>query len=164
MKPQLTKKDKLISTDIGWAQQYDTSKLIRLRAGSVFGIHFQLPEMEQSKTISCLEGITFHACVEIVSGEVLQFELHESDQLFIPKEYAHGMFAIHDSRVHMHVDRPFSDHHHRGIRWNSLNLKWINGLDIYPENYLNEDNKWPDFEVARQEYTEWKLKKFTTNL
>ncbi len=72
-------------------------------AGTVRGLHYQVPPSAETKIVSCLRGAIFDVAVDLRRssptflrwhGEILSEENHRS--LFVPEGFAHGFQAVGD--------------------------------------------------------------------
>jgi dTDP-4-dehydrorhamnose 3,5-epimerase len=103
-------------------------------AGTIRGLHFQVPPFAQSKLIRVLRGRIVDVVVDLRRsspsyGKQLKVELSEvtGDQLFVPAGFAHGFCTLEpDSVVLYKVDNVYSAAHERGIYWAdpSLAIGW----------------------------------------
>lgn len=79
------------------------NRSLTLRAGTVRGMHYQIPPRSEAKLVSCLRGEVFDIAVDLRAdsptflrwhGEILSAENRRS--LFIPEGFAHGFQALRD--------------------------------------------------------------------
>ena len=108
-------------------------------AGTVRGMHFQIPPFAQAKLIRVLTGRIFDACVDLRRsspryGRQVSVELsaESGDQLFVPAGFAHGFCTLEpDTTVLYKVDAVYSAEHERGIAWAdpALAIAWPIGPD-----------------------------------
>jgi dTDP-4-dehydrorhamnose 3,5-epimerase len=100
-------------------------------AGTVRGLHFQLPPFAQDKIIQVLRGRIFDVAVDLrrtspTFGQHVVCELSEKipQQLFIPAGFAHGYCTLEDDTdIFYKVGKPYSPDHDSGVLWNDLALK-----------------------------------------
>ena len=103
-------------------------------AGTVRGLHFQVPPFTQTKLVRVLRGRVLDVVVDLrrsspTYGKHLTIELSEAtgDQLLIPAGFAHGFCTLEpDSVVFYKVDKVYSADHDRGVHWAdaSLGISW----------------------------------------
>lgn len=106
-------------------------------AGTLRGLHFQLPPFAQDKLVRCIAGSILDVAVDIRHGSPT-FGKHVSakltaaggEQIFVPKGFAHGFLTLEPGcEVVYKVTNYFSLPHDRGVRWNdpALGIEW--GVD-----------------------------------
>lgn len=99
--------------------------------GTLRGLHFQRPPVEQAKLVRVLQGSVFDVAVDIRPqsptygrwcGQALTADGNE--QLFIPRGFAHGFITLEaNTIVNYKVDGPYSREAEGGVRWNDPDLK-----------------------------------------
>lgn len=100
------------------------------RAGTLRGLHLQLPPAEEAKTISCWKGALFDVIVDLRLGSATQGHwfatpLRAGDErmLYVPEGFAHGYQALEDGTVaHYTMSSPYTPSCARGIRWDDPQL------------------------------------------
>jgi dTDP-4-dehydrorhamnose 3,5-epimerase len=105
-----------------------------LAAGTIRGLHFQVPPFAQTKLVRVLRGRILDVVVDLRRssssyGQHQAIELSEvtADQLLVPRGFAHGFCTlVRDSVVLYKVDAVYSPNHDRGVHWAdaSLGIKW----------------------------------------
>ena len=103
-------------------------------AGTVRGLHFQVPPFAQTKLVRVLQGRIFVVVIDLrrsspTYGEHLTIELSDAagDQLLIPAGFAHGFCTLEpNTTIFYKVDEVYSADHDRGIYWAdaSLGIEW----------------------------------------
>jgi dTDP-4-dehydrorhamnose 3,5-epimerase len=103
-------------------------------AGTLRGLHFQIPPFAQAKLVRVLCGAIYDVAVDIRAGSptygkfaaaVLSAE--NGCQLFVPAGLAHGFCTLQPStEVLYKVDAPYSREHERGLAWNdpAIGIPW----------------------------------------
>lgn len=100
-------------------------------AGTIRGMHFQLPPKAQDKLVRVLKGSVLDVIVDIRKGSptfgrwvsaILSAE--NWAQLWVPKGFAHGFCTLEpDTEVAYKVTEYYSAEHDRGLLWNDPALK-----------------------------------------
>jgi dTDP-4-dehydrorhamnose 3,5-epimerase len=103
-------------------------------AGTIRGLHFQVPPFAQTKLLRVVRGRILDVVVDLrrsspTYGKHLTMELSEAtgDQLLVPKGFAHGFCTLEPNSVVLYkVDNVYSPDHDRGVHWAdaSLGIKW----------------------------------------
>lgn len=115
------------------------------QAGTLRGLHFQLPPMAQAKLVSAVRGRILDVAVDIrrgspTYGEHIATELSPESgrQLYIPVGFAHGFLTLEDDAVVMYkVSNYYAPAHDGGIRWNDpdIAIPWpCKSVDIITSN------------------------------
>lgn len=108
-------------------------------AGTVRGLHFQVPPFAQDKLVRCIAGSILDVVVDIRHGSPT-FGQHVSSKLtasggeliFVPKGFAHGFVTLESGcEVVYKVTNYYSSLHERSVRWNdpALKIEWRVGKE-----------------------------------
>jgi dTDP-4-dehydrorhamnose 3,5-epimerase len=100
------------------------------RAGTLRGLHFQLPPAAQAKLVSVLRGRLLDVAVDIRSGSptfgrCVSAELSAEDgrQLYVPVGFAHGFCTLEDNvEVMYKVSDYYAPALDGGIRWDDRDI------------------------------------------
>ena len=103
-------------------------------AGTVRGLHFQIPPFQQAKLIRVLRGKIFDVVVDL-RGSSASYGRHVSvelspeagEQLFVPAGFAHGFCTLVDeTEIFYKVDAVYSSAHDGGVNWldPTLGIDW----------------------------------------
>ena len=111
--------------------------------GSLRGLHFQLPPMEQVKLVRCVRGTIWDAAVDIRVGSPtvgrwvgVELSADNFQQLYIPAGFAHGFCVLSDeAEVLYKTSAVYSRPHEQGIAWNDpqLGVAWPTAAPLLSE-------------------------------
>ena len=103
-------------------------------AGTLRGLHFQLPPRAQAKLVRVVRGAILDVAVDIRRGSpafgrhvAYRLEAGGTEQLYIPAGFAHGFLTLEpDTEVAYKVSDTYAPECDRGIAWNDpdLGLPW----------------------------------------
>lgn len=103
-------------------------------AGTVRGLHFQLPPCAQAKLVRVLRGAILDIAVDLrrsspTYGQHVAVELNAADarQLYIPAGFAHGFCTlVPDTEIAYKVSAPYAPALDRSLAWDDpdLALPW----------------------------------------
>lgn len=120
-------------------------------AGTVRGLHFQVPPFAQDKLVRVARGAVYDVAVDIrraspTFGRHVGVVLSEGnwEQLFVPRGFAHGFCTLEpDTEVLYKVTAHYSPEHDRGIRWDDpgLGIEWP--IDPAVAVLSDKDRAWP---------------------
>jgi dTDP-4-dehydrorhamnose 3,5-epimerase len=120
-----------LGIDVRFVQ--DNHSFSRL-AGTVRGLHFQLPPHGQTKLVRCIRGAIFDVAVDVrrespTYGQWVGAEISAANQrqLFIPVGFAHGFATLEpDTEVLYKTDSFYAPNHEAGIVWDdpTLAIDW----------------------------------------
>lgn len=107
----------------------DNQSLSR-RAGTIRGLHFQIPPMTQAKLVRCTAGAIFDVAVDIRRGSptfgrhvAIDLSAVDGRQIYVPAGFAHGYCTLSpDTIVEYKVSKPYDPASERGIAWNDPGL------------------------------------------
>ena len=100
------------------------------RAGTLRGLHFQLPPAAQAKLVSVVRGRILDVAVDIRRGSPtfgkhvsIELSAESGRQLYIPVGFAHGFLTLEDDVVVMYkVSDYYAPAHDSGICWNDPDI------------------------------------------
>lgn len=133
---------------------------LSVAAGTVRGLHYQLPPFAQAKLIHTLRGrildvavdvrrssATFgrHIAIELAAGDGMQLK-----QLFVPEGFAHGFMTLEpETMVAYKVTAGYASEAERGIAWDDpdLAIAWPEPLRARA-SLSPRDQQWPRLKDA----------------
>jgi dTDP-4-dehydrorhamnose 3,5-epimerase len=135
-----------IGHDAEWVQlNHSFTKL----AGTVRGMHYQLPPFEEIKLVRCIAGAVFDVVVDIRKdspsfGQWFGTELSAANKrmIYIPRGFAHGFQTLSDdAELLYHHSQFYTPGVEGGIKYNEpkLNIEWPLPLT----NISERDNQHP---------------------
>lgn len=99
-------------------------------AGTIRGLHYQLPPFAQAKLVQVLAGRIFDVAVDLRRGSAtfgrhVTVELSAGDgrQFFVPAGFAHGFLTLEaECLVGYKVTAGYDPNSERGLAWDDLDL------------------------------------------
>jgi dTDP-4-dehydrorhamnose 3,5-epimerase len=117
---------------LGLCTRFEEEYVTWSRAGTIRGLHFQVPPMQYHKVVLCLRGVVFdvavdlrrdsptykqHVCIEL-SGEL-------ANAVYLPPGLAHGFCVTgQEALLYYKVSKVYSPGHDTGVRWDSAQVDW----------------------------------------
>jgi len=100
------------------------------RAGTLRGLHFQVPPAAQAKLVSVVRGRILDVVVDIRRGSPtfgrhasVELSAESGRQVYVPEGFAHGFVTLEDEVVVMYKASAFySPAHDCGIYWNDPDI------------------------------------------
>jgi dTDP-4-dehydrorhamnose 3,5-epimerase len=132
--------------------QFNTS--LSAFAGTLRGMHFQLPPAAEIKLVKCIRGALWDCIVDLRPnsptfkawfGATLSAE--NRTMMYVPRGFAHGFITLTDDTEALYfVSATYAPARERGLRWNdpTLGIRWPRE----PSTVSAKDGTWPDFDVA----------------
>ena len=101
-----------------------------VQAGTLRGLHLQLPPAAEAKTIGCWKGSLYDVIVDLRPGSrtrgrwyAITLRAGDDRLLFVPEGFAHGYQALEPGTVaHYTMSSPYTPALARGIRWDDPDL------------------------------------------
>jgi len=123
------------------------------RAGTLRGMHFQLPPHREVKLVRCTSGAVFDAIVDLRKGSPTRLrwfgtELSAQNRriLYVPEGFAHGFLTLApDTEVFYEMSEFHAPHAGRGLRWDdpALAIRW----PAAPQVIADRDASYPDLDL-----------------
>jgi dTDP-4-dehydrorhamnose 3,5-epimerase len=127
-------------------------------AGTVRGLHYQVPPFTQAKLVQVLRGRILDVVVDLrhaspAFGRHVAVELGAGDgrQMFAPEGFAHGFMTLEpDTMVAYKVTSGYAPQSERGIAWDDpdLGIAWPAALKT-KATLSARDRQWPRIKDAR---------------
>lgn len=125
-------------------------------AGTLRGLHLQIPPFAQAKLVRVLVGAILDVAVDLRFGSptfgkhvTAQLDAEQGDLLLVPAGFAHAFLTLTpDTHVAYKVDAFYSPQCERGIAWNdpTLGIDW--GIDPQRVLLSERDRKHPPFSAV----------------
>lgn len=122
------------------------------KAGTLRGLHYQLPPDAESKVVRCLKGALYDVVLDLrpdspTFGKWFGAELNEDNRLmmFVPKGCAHGFITMRDDTEALYlVDACYGPNSERGVRYDDprFAVQW----PVAPVEVSEKDRAWRDFD------------------
>ena len=122
-----------------------------LQAGTVHGMHFQLPPHDQGKLVVCVSGAIFDVALDIrecspTFGKHVGLKLCAEDprQCWVPSGFAHGYCTLEpNTKVLYKLTAPYQPLSAAGILWKDVSLKIDWPIDVKEAVVNARDDSWP---------------------
>jgi dTDP-4-dehydrorhamnose 3,5-epimerase len=128
---------------------------VNIRRGTIRGLHFQRPPLDEAKLVRVVRGGIFDVAVDLRPdsptfrqwvGATLTAENRR--MIYLPPGFAHGYQTLDDgTEVLYAVSKPYSRDHQDGVRWDdaAFGIDWPLGS---PTSINERDATYPDFMVG----------------
>lgn len=103
-------------------------------AGTVRGLHFQLPPFAQAKLVSVVRGAILDVAVDLRRSSptfgrhvAARLSADSGNQLYVPEGFGHGFCTLEpDVEVFYKVSAPYAPAHDRAVLWDdpALGIVW----------------------------------------
>jgi dTDP-4-dehydrorhamnose 3,5-epimerase len=121
------------------------------KAGTLRGMHYQIPPYAEIKIVSCTRGKIFDVAVDLRPNSKtfrqyfgIELSADNKRQLLIPEGFAHGFLTLVDqTEIYYLMSEFYHPEASRGLRWNDPAFDII-----WPENVIHikqRDETYPDF-------------------
>jgi dTDP-4-dehydrorhamnose 3,5-epimerase len=107
---------------------------VSTRAGTLRGLHYQIPPHEETKVVRCARGAIYDVIVDLREGSAtylrwfaVELEPRAGRMLYAPEGFAHGFQTLaDDTEVHYQVSHEHTPSHERGVRFDDpiLSIDW----------------------------------------
>jgi dTDP-4-dehydrorhamnose 3,5-epimerase len=125
---------------------------VSVRAGTLRGMHYQVPPRAEAKLVRCVRGAIFDVVVDLRADSPTYCDWYGAElsasngrMLFIPVGLAHGFQTLEDdTEVLYQMSEEHSPEHARGVRWDdpAFGIDWPEA----PERTISaRDREYADF-------------------
>lgn len=121
------------------------------KAGTLRGMHYQLPPKGEVKVVRCIRGALYDVIIDVredspTFGQSFGCELTQDNRrmMYVPQGFAHGFLTLQDDTEALYlVSECYSPAHERGIRWDdpTFAVRW----PMTPSVISDKDRSHPDF-------------------
>lgn len=104
------------------------------KAGTLRGMHYQVPPFAEAKLIRCIYGAIYDAMIDLRPSSPtyrkwmgVKMSASHRQLLYVPDGFAHGFQTLADhTEVFYQISAPFTPEAERGIRWNdpAFGIRW----------------------------------------
>src|SRR6187401_2833226 len=117
-------------------------------AGTLRGLHFQVPPFAQAKLISVVHGRAFDVAVDVRRGSPTfgkhtsaELSAEKGFQLYIPTGFAHGILTLeNDVVLNYKVSEYYAADYEGGIRWDDPDIG-VNWPAVPSETVLSDKDR-----------------------
>jgi dTDP-4-dehydrorhamnose 3,5-epimerase len=123
-------------------------------AGTLRGMHFQLPPRAEAKLVRCVRGSVLDVIVDVrpdslTFGQHVGVELSATNRLalFVPPIFAHGYQVLEDdTELYYQMSEPYEPGFERGFRYDdpAFSVVWPREVTLVSA----KDLAWPDFKTT----------------
>ena len=132
-------------------------------AGTLRGLHYQLPPFQEVKVVRCIRGALWDCIVDLRPASPtfkrwfgVTLSADNRTMLYVPRGFAHGFITLsEDAEVVYLVSAPYAPEHERGLRWSDpeLAIEWPR----QPAEMSDKDAGWPLFDPAYHRIAELRM-------
>ncbi|MGG3508894.1 dTDP-4-dehydrorhamnose 3,5-epimerase [Paenibacillus lautus] len=125
------------------------------QAGTLRGMHFQVPPFCEEKIVSCYQGAIYDVIIDLnrdsgTFGKWFGLTLSAENRLalYVPKGFAHGYQTLtENTSIHYMVSEYYTPSHESGVRWNdpAFEIEWPHVGDLI---ISQKDKQWKDFDLS----------------
>lgn len=123
-----------------------------LRAGTLRGMHFQLPPAQEAKLVRCTSGAIYDVILDLrrdsptfLNWTAAELTSDNRRSVYVPEGFAHGLLTLSDNtEVLYHVSQYYHLDLSSGVRYDdpAFGLEWPHA----PRVINHRDRTWPDFD------------------
>jgi len=132
----------------GDAEFVQDNQSLSVHAGTIRGLHFQLPPVAQGKLVRCLSGKLVDVAVDLRAdspsfGSWISVVLspEQNNQLWVPAGFGHGFCTLEPNTViGYRVTSYYSPEHDKGVAWDDPDIA-VEWPDIADPNTLSAKDR-----------------------
>ena len=119
------------------------------RAGTLRGMHYQLPPADETKLVRCTRGAIYDVIVDLREGSAaymqhfgVELTADNRRALYVPELFGHGYLTLTDeAEVEYQVSEFYTPGQERGLRHDdpALGIRWPVPIEVVSE----KDAAWP---------------------
>lgn len=123
------------------------------KAGTLRGLHYQLPPAAEVKVVRCLKGALFDVIVDLRPDSPTyrkwfgaELTAENRVMMYVPRGFAHAFVTLApDTEALYLVSAFYSPDDERGVRWNdpAIGIDW----PVAPVEISEKDRNWPDLQA-----------------
>ncbi|MCP3794836.1 dTDP-4-dehydrorhamnose 3,5-epimerase [Paenibacillus sp. CH40] len=146
-------KETMISCGISF-EMTQSNVTFNENAGTLRGMHFQLPPYCEDKIVTCFNGAIYDVIIDLnressTFGKWYGLTLSDKNclSLYIPKGFAHGYQTMTDNTIiHYLMSENHTPSHESGVRWNDqvFGINWPESERLI---ISKKDESWGDFDM-----------------
>jgi dTDP-4-dehydrorhamnose 3,5-epimerase len=139
------------AADLSASEFLQINNSFNKKAGTLRGMHYQLPPFAEVKVVRCIRGALYDVIVDIRQGSQTYGRWFGVDltadnrlSLYVPRGFAHGFITLADNtEVTYLASSIYAPGEERGIKFDDANFK-IN-WPLSPKVISDKDLEWPAF-------------------
>jgi dTDP-4-dehydrorhamnose 3,5-epimerase len=123
------------------------------RAGTLRGLHYQIPPYAECKLVRCTRGAVYDVLLDLRPDSPTYCRWFATNltaegrrMLYIPEGVAHGLQTLSPrTELHYQISAPYSPSHARGVRWDdpTFSIEWPRANE---RTMSDKDRTLPDFQ------------------
>ena len=123
-------------------------------AGTLRGMHYQLPPAAEVKVVRCIRGALYDVIVDLRPDSPTYLEWFGAElsaenraMMYVPRGFAHGFITLTDDTEALYfVSAFYAPEQERGVRFDDprFGIRW----PIAPKEMSGKDREWPDYDPA----------------
>lgn len=127
---------------------------LTMEAGTLRGLHYQLPPAAEVKVVRCVQGALFDVVLDLRPDSPTfrqwfgaELSAVNRTMMYVPRGFAHGFLTLTDAAEAIYlVSASYSQPQERGVRFDdtSIGIRW----PIAPTSVSDKDRTWPDLDHA----------------